>query len=289
MKISGFTFVRNAIQFDYPVVEAIRSILPLCDDMYVAVGKSDDDTLALIQSIDPEIHILETVWDDSLRKGGEVLAIETNKALKMIPPDTTWCFYLQADEVVHEKYYAPIREAMHAWKDHEEVDGLLFNYLHFYGTYDYIASSTQWYRREIRIIKNDPSIYSYKDAQGFRKGANQKLKVKPINAWIHHYGWVKHPRTQLLKTRNFDSLYDDNAGQPAEQVPVEEYDYGNIDQLERFKGSHPEVMFERLKRANWHLDHDPKRIKTPWKHRFKYFVEKHFGFIPWEYRNYRII
>jgi hypothetical protein len=30
---------------DYPIVEAIKSILPICDDFVVAVGNSDDDTL----------------------------------------------------------------------------------------------------------------------------------------------------------------------------------------------------------------------------------------------------
>ena len=45
MKVTGFSFVRNAIKFDYPVFEAITSILPLCDEFVVAVGKSEDDTL----------------------------------------------------------------------------------------------------------------------------------------------------------------------------------------------------------------------------------------------------
>ena len=113
MKISGFTFVRNAVKFDYPVVEAILSILPLCDEVIVAVGNSDDDTLGLIQSIDsPKIKIIETIWDDSLRKGGQVLAVETDKALAAVSPDADWCFYIQGDEVVHEQYLPIIKQAM---------------------------------------------------------------------------------------------------------------------------------------------------------------------------------
>jgi len=74
MKVAGFTFVRNALKYDYPVVQAISSILPLCDYVVVAVGKSEDATLDLVRSInDPKIHILETEWDDSLREGGRVL------------------------------------------------------------------------------------------------------------------------------------------------------------------------------------------------------------------------
>ena len=79
MKVTGFTFIRNAIKYDYPVVEAITSILPICDDFVVAVGNSDDGTLALIQSIHPtKIRIVETIWDDTKREGGKVLALETD-------------------------------------------------------------------------------------------------------------------------------------------------------------------------------------------------------------------
>ena len=103
MKVSGFTFIRNAIKYDYPVVEAIRSILPLCDECVVAVGQSEDGTRALIESIDPDkIRIIDTVWDDSLREGGAVLAQETDKAFRAISQDADWAFYIQGDEVVHE-------------------------------------------------------------------------------------------------------------------------------------------------------------------------------------------
>ena len=59
MKVIGFTFIRNAIKYDYPVEAAIRSILPLCDEMIVNVGNSEDATENLILEIDPaKIKIL---------------------------------------------------------------------------------------------------------------------------------------------------------------------------------------------------------------------------------------
>lgn len=36
MKVSGFTFVRNAVKYDYPIVESIQSILPLVDEEIAA-------------------------------------------------------------------------------------------------------------------------------------------------------------------------------------------------------------------------------------------------------------
>lgn len=169
MKVAGFTFIRNALLYDYPVVEAITSILPVCDYFVVAVGKSEDATLDLVRGIgDPKIHIIETVWDDSLREGGRVLAEETNKAFDAIPPEYDWCFYIQADECVHENDLPAIRAAMERYLDDPQTQGLLFHYRHFYGSYDYVGVSRRWYRRELRIIRNDKSIRSWKDAQGFR-------------------------------------------------------------------------------------------------------------------------
>jgi hypothetical protein len=132
VKVSGFTIIRNAIKYDYPVVESITSVLPMCDEFIVAVGNSEDDTRKLIESIaSDKIKIIDSVWNDELRVGGKVLADETNKAKKAISPDSDWAFYIQSDEVIHEKYHAEILSAMKKWKDNKEIEGLLFKYLHF--------------------------------------------------------------------------------------------------------------------------------------------------------------
>ncbi len=288
MKVSGFSFIRNAIKYDYPVVEAIRSVLPLCDDFYLAVGKSDDTTLELVSNIHPKVTILETTWDDSMKRG-RVLAAETNKALRAVPGDADWCFYIQADEVVHEKYLDTIRESMVQWKDHEEVDGLLFNYLHFFGSYDYIATAPNWYKKEIRVIRNNKSIYSYKDAQGFRKDNNHKLRVKPVDAFIYHYGWVKHPAKQLKKHQSFHRLYHEGEWADKRFYKADAFDYSIIDELGRFHGSHPAVMQKRISEKNWEFDRDLSFNRLTIKNRLKKLSEKYLGYLPGEYRNYKII
>jgi hypothetical protein len=290
MKVAGFTIIRNAIKFDYPVVEAITSILPICDEFVVAVGNSEDETLQLIKNINsPKIKIIETVWDDSLRQGGQVLAIETNKAFDSISKDVDWCFYIQSDECVHEKHLASIKEAMQKYKDDQQVEGLLFNYVHFYGTYNYVGNSRRWYRKEIRIIKNDKSIRSYKDAQGFRKTDNSKLNVKPISAEIYHYGWVKPPKAQQAKQESFHKMWHDDEWMKKNIAQVEEFDYSQIDSLEEFKGKHPQVFQARLKAADWKFNFDKSQIKLSAKDKFLLFIEKTTNWKVGEYKNYKII
>lgn len=290
MKVTGFTIIRNAIKFDYPVVEAITSILPICDEFVVAIGNSEDETLQLIKNIhSPKIRIIETIWDDHLRQGGQVLAIETNKAFDAIGADTDWCFYIQSDECVHEKYLPAIKEAMLRYKNDKRVDGLLFNYVHFYGAYNYVGNSRRWYRKEIRVIKNDKSIRSYKDAQGFRKTDNSKLNVKPIHAEIYHYGWVKPPKAQQAKQENFHKMWHDDEWMKKNIAQVEEFDYSQIDSLEEFKGSHPAVMQQRVSNAHWNFKFDPSQIKLSAKDKLKLFVEKMTGWKMGEYKNYKEI
>lgn len=290
MKVTGFTFIRNAITYDYPIEEAIRSILPLCDDFVVAVGKSDDNTLELIESIDPsKIRVIHTVWDDNLRTGGQVLADETNKAFRAIGNDTDWCFYIQGDEIVHEKYHDAIRQGMLQWKDDKRVDGLLFKYEHFYGSFDYVGNSTRWYPHEIRIVRNNKNIYSYRDAQGFRKGDNEKLNVKLLDAYVYHYGWVKDPRAMQRKQEIFHKLWHDDAWVEKNVAKVESFDYAaHIDSVRKFKGTHPAVMLSRIAASNWQFDYDISFNRTSFKERLKQFAAKRLG-INMSYRNYRLI
>lgn len=290
MKVSGFSFIKNALIYDYPIVEAIKSILPICDEFVVAVGKSDDETLKLIQSIDQnKIKIVETQWDESLRKGGRVLALETDKAFKNIAQDSDWAFYIQGDEVVHEKYLDTIYQNMLLAKDQKNIDGLLFKYLHFYGSYDYIGTSSNWYKHEIRVVKNNSSIYSYRDAQGFRKGNNEKLNVLPIDAYVYHYGWVKDPKAMQRKQENFHKYWHDDKWLEENVLKAEAFDYEkHINELKKFESNHPEIMQKRIENLNWKFDFDISFNKRTLKDKIKAFLNTRFG-IDFSYKNYKLV
>ncbi len=290
MKVTGFSFIKNALIYDYPIVEAITSILPLCDEFIVAVGKSDDRTYNLIDNIDKsKIKIVETEWNESMREGGRVLALETDKAFAQVSEDTDWAFYIQGDEVVHEDYLDNIRENMLRFKDDKRVDGLLFNYLHFYGSYDYVGTSLNWYRHEIRVIRNNKSIYSYRDAQGFRKQNNQKLKTKPIDAYIYHYGWVKEPKAMQRKQQNFHKYWHNDKWIEENVIEAEKFDYArNLSSLSKFSGTHPLVMQKRIESKNWKFEYDISFNRTTKKDKIKRFMKKYLG-VDFSYKNYKLI
>jgi hypothetical protein len=296
MKVSGFTFIRNGTKYDYPFVESIKSLLPLVDELIVGVGNSEDDTLQKVLSInDSKIKVYETVWDESLREGGKVLAVETDKAKAKVSDDSDWLIYLQTDELIHEKYYETIKNAMLTYKDDKRIDGLLFHYKHFFGSYNYVADGIKWYSKEIRIIRNDKNISSYKDAQGFRKNG-EKLNVKLIDAFIYHYGWVKSPINMFQKHTDMGKWWrNDNEQKNYEQESFSKnkgtaFNFNQIDFVALFTETHPSVMKQRVESADWKTEIDVSvKHFSSFKQRLFYWMLKNFGWRPGEYKNYKKI
>ncbi len=290
MKITGVTIIKNAVKNFYPVLESIGSVLPVVDEMIVSIGDSEDETEALIKSIDsPKIKIVYSTWDMDIRKGGSVLAVETNKALEHIDADTDWIFYIQADEVVHEKYHANIRRAAEFFLHNKKVEGLLFRYVHFYGTYDYIIESRRFYNYETRIIRNNKNIRSYKDAQGFRKG-EEKLDVALIDAYVYHYGWVKSPGEMKQKQKNVSRFWEENDDALAKVLASEgDFEFDDFEALEKFSGTHPAIMQKRIEQQNWILELDTSRKNFTLKDRILIAIEKITGKRLFSFSNHRIV
>jgi len=251
MKVSGLTIVRNIEIMDYPAVEAIRSVLPLCDEFVVVVGRSEDGTLERIRSIgDHRIRIVETEWDLSLREGGKVLSQQTNLGLQHCTGD--WVFYVQADEVLHERYLERVRQSMLKYLNDGRVEGLWFRYKHFYGTYwAYQDNYRRWYPRQVRVVRRRPDIVSW--GMDFRHFDGSRLRAKPAGAEIYHYGWVKHPAKMLEKKRHLDRLWHPDEVVDRRYRGLAVYTYPDRYFLVPFRDDHPAVMRERVLAQDWEL------------------------------------
>ena len=245
--------VRNGDKYYFPIKESIESILPIVDEFIVAIGKGDPDdkTLERIESIQsPKIKIYHREWDEKKFIDGLIFKDETDFALSKCSGD--WCFYLQADEIIHEDDLDPIYQACESGLEDDRLDGLLFNYLHFWGDYDHYLPLHGWYKNEIRLIKNHREIMSYKDAQSFRKKNNVKLNVKLIDAKVYHYGWVRPPRLLQLKKKEQDGMHigKEKAKQEYKKKQLE-FDYGPLGRIPVYIGKHPKVMRDWMEKLDW--------------------------------------
>jgi len=285
--ISGFTIVRNAVTLDYPIVPAIRSILELCDEVVVNVGKSDDDTRDVVAALgDPRIRILDSVWDFS--RGSGALSHETNRAMAACRGE--WGVYIQADEVLHETGAAALREKIRDWNGEARVEGLLVDYHHFYGDFDTIATDRHWYRREVRTIRLDRGIRSYRDAQGFRVGREERrLRARVTGARMFHYGWARPPQSMRHKLVASQEVFVEQADRIAARVADQQALYWTP-LLRRFTGSHPlavEAWIAARRAAAAGPGVGPRRLKLA--HLRLYlsdWFERLTGARLFEYRNY---
>jgi hypothetical protein len=267
MRISGFTIVRNAVRYGYPFEASLRSLLPLVDELVVAVGKSEDKTLERVRAIaSPKIKVLQTVWDLS-NLGGQVLSQQTNLALARCSGD--WAVYLQADEVLHEDDLGLIESAC-ARHLRSPVEGLRFRYLHFYGGYQTVQTHwRKWYRTAVRAVKTGQGVASVGDAYGFRVdrggGKSRRLLSVPCGARVFHYGWSRPPVVMADKQKNLDRLYHDEASaarMAAEAAKVEAF-YADRGHLAFFRGSHPAPMRPTVEAQDWRFD-DGIAAQAPW-------------------------
>ena len=314
MKISGFSMVKNATKLHYPIKQAIGSILPLVDEFVVAVGDNDpgDHTVEEIESLRSEkIRIIHTVWDLERYPRGMEHAHQTDIAKEACTGD--WLFYVQSDEVVHEKYLPVIKKRCEELLDDEEVEGLLFNYIHFWGDYDHYVDSHVFYKNEIRIIRNQKDIHSWESAQSFRripdfdylnyrrdKKGTFKLNVAKVDASIYHYGWGRPPHLMQRKRKAFDvNHFGVEKAENIHKDDTPDFDYGDLDKLPVFKDTHPAVMKEMIEKFDW-SDQLKNFNKTETRFRHKHdklkyrllsYFENNFlnGKQIFNFKNYRLL
>jgi len=317
MKISGFTFVKNAENLYIPVKPSIESVLPIVDEFIVLVGDNDenDGTEEILKSIDsPKLKIHHSEWDTENYKRTVIFAHQTDLAKDLCSGD--WLFYIQADEALHEKYYDRIISNLQKYNDNERVEGFLFQYRHFWGDYWHYHDSYAWYPRDIRIIRNDKDIHSWRDAQSFRKyfrfnysmddytgkKYNRKLNVIELDAEIFHYGGCRPPELMTVKRKERVSS-DYGADRKKSEFMLrgirQKYDYGPLDRLKVFRDTHPVAMKDWIEDFYWRdelqysgpISRSRRRFKhEKLKYRLLTPVSKIWPFRDWiGFKNYRKI
>jgi len=287
MKISGFTFIRNGTLLGYPYIESLHSLLPLCDEVIVVVGNGQDDTLARIATItDPKLRVIETTWNESMQDRGYVYAQQ--KMIAQFNCTGDWAFYLEGDEILHEKDIPALRATLQTCLDNPKIEALVFDYYHFYGSPDTIAISPGWYSRAPRVIRN--SIRSYSpDGLFFVVMDKNKRGRYPYAANagipIYHYGHVRSVANMQAKIQQVSQYWG--------HTPPAFEGYGNIDPqaLGKFKGTHPVIMQNWLAEQAEHqliLNSNYKPTRRECRHRWMMRLEHLLG---WELskKHYRIV
>jgi hypothetical protein len=284
--ISGFTFIRNGVELGFPFEASIRSLLPLVDEFVVAVGRGRDGSLERVRALnEPKIKIIETVWNERMVDRGFVYAQQ--KMIAQFACTGDWAFYLEGDELVQEAEIDAIRASVDRHHANPAVEALVFDYLHFYGSPDWIATSPAWYRRECRLIRN--TIRSYAPDGQFwvvmdRHKRGRTLQAALANAHIYHYGHVRKLQYMQKKVDQTTKYWEKIS---------HKVDYRQIDSqaIQRFTGTHPALIRDWLRtEAESQFSPDLQHVLTSRekKHRWSMKLERLFG---WDlsHKHYRLV
>ncbi len=290
-KISGFTFIKNGLTLGYPILESVLSIESICDEVVINVGfedielTRDDGTFQyLLDHLkNPKYKFVKSWWDPSI-KNGLILSQQTNIALSHCTGD--FCQYIQGDECIHEDDLQSILRGVTLMETNLKIDGLIFNYMHFYGNIDTYKYTRNLYRREVRLIRNHKGIKSWLDAQGFRNNDNSKIFARLIPARIFHYGWARAEQVMKEKVKVFDTFYHE------EDLGNKEFQYERNWGLTKFTKTHPKVMTNWIEKNRNPID--LMSLPLSWgKNLFGLVIsdtiEKWTGYRMGEYKNYRKI
>ncbi len=287
-KISGFTIVRNATILEYPFKESVLSVLPLCDEFIINCGDSEDDTVEIVKELEREypekIKVLYTQWTRENQSGGFQLKKQSDLALAQAKGD--WCLYIQADEVLHEADHSRILEAIEKASLRPEVDGIVFNYIHFYGNFSYQIRGRNWYRKEVRAFKNGRQIEAFRDAQGFRK-EGKRIKVIPSDARVFHYGYVRTSQSLRKKAEQMAQWWGEKVIDSPESFLLKRH-VG----LSKFNQTHPKWMERKIADNSKYCD--PMKGSRSWdkneiKNAITFLWESLVPYRIGEFKNYDLI
>jgi hypothetical protein len=285
MKISAFTFIKNGQILGYPFLESICSILDIVDEFVINIGKSEDDTLAIVESIDsPKIRIIKSNWNDNMRNSGYVYGQQ--KMIAQFNCIGDWAFYIEADEIYHENQLLKIKDSMISNFNNPEVEALAFDFYHFYGNANTLLNSPGWYRSEVRIIRNSIRSYAPDGLFWLVLDSNKKgryPKAKHTGASCYHYGWVRSQEQMNLKSSKVQKYWNN---QPTK------IDYSQMDDsiFEEFVGQHPKIIQKWLPKTSglYKIDPSYKLTIKQKKHRLMRKVENMFG-VDLSKKHYRLL
>ncbi len=279
MKISFFTFLRNGVKLGYPFIESIRSALPLADEFIIALGPSDQDendaTRTAIEGLrESKIKLLPVLWNENMVTAGFVYGQQ--KMLAQSQCNGDWAFYLEADEVLHENDLESIRYSMQRHLYNKNVEALVFDYVHFFGSPLYQAISPGWYRRAPRVIRNSVRAVACDGLFWNVVIDNQNMRwprAALANAKIYHYGHVR-PLDSMNRKQEAVERYWSKLPRLLSRYQIDP------EALAPFTGEHPEVMRSWLN-SKADYDFSPDLTYSPTardkRHRLGMHIEKAFG------------
>ena len=241
MTIGGFMCSRNLLRLDYSWEEAIRSMLPICDQISISDCDSSDGTMMALRwlaSKEPKIQICHFPWQNPVADPSWYPGW-LNHAREHL--ETDYAIYLDADEVFDEKDYPRIREAA------EKGEALMCYRYNFWRDPQHLIPVGHCCG--VDVIRCGPQrMFFPSDYPDLRakeiSDIAQKCEVK-----VYHYGFLRKREAFFRKSRATQQIWSGFYDERLEKAEKHDGPWSTMpgvtgweDRLDEFIGTHPEVI-----------------------------------------------
>lgn len=187
-----------------------------------------------------------------------------------------WVVYLEGDEIIDVKDIPYIKSMLNKYLEDSQVEAFVFNYYHFYGSPDYIASSPRWYKMAPRIIRNSIRTWAPDGLFWVVMNKNKQGRypfAKLLDCYIYHYGHVRPIIAMNEKNKRVEKYWG--------KAPRIFNNYNTIDPktIIKFTGAHPEIIknwINTVAQKNFNNNFAYKLSFRDIRHRILVFINKVF-------------
>lgn len=246
MTLGGNVCIRNGFALDYCWREAVKSLLPICDEVVICDIESTDGTREWIDAWaakEPKINVVSHPWTDPVRDNQWWPEI-VNYARQHLKTD--WFIQLDADEILFEEDYELVKDAaknqrvcycrrLNFWSDPQHL----------------IPEGVCCGSKVLRIAGTKmpiPSDYPYEPAnETCARAVESQIR-------IGHYGFLRHRAQFFTKAKVVHKIW---SGELDPRLASAENFKGKWstmpgvtgweDRLVAYSGTHPKIIHDWLK------------------------------------------
>jgi hypothetical protein len=202
MTLGGAIFIWNGISQDYCFLESIQCLIDLCHEVSIVYG-GNDGTVEAVEQL-ASVHqdsalilnnITQQEWD--AQQGREKLSYFMNEALACL--DTDWAFSLQADEIIHERSFYVIRQAIEL-----PVEAVVAKRYNLWR--DPLSMLNVEQERKpcsTEIIRLARTKYrAYSDGEHLAVPSIHVYDGREESIEVYHVGYIRDPVKMVVKSRN---------------------------------------------------------------------------------------
>ena len=250
-KVSSFMVVKNAIKYEYPFIESIKSIFDFSDEIIILDGYSNDGTYEKLKELAEHSKKIIVKKVKTIDNKGNKIRLDSllNEAMNLCKNE--WCFYLHPDEVILETRI-PYIKALLDLPIAEGLNGFSFKFFNFFENSEQILwypvttkNEIYFYQNAIRLFKKREKIEFFGNGWEINRYKGKFMLINPI--YIHHYHFM----------RSYTAISKEFLDQPGlcHFVPkrYEAFVFNEknkrifVNDIKPFNGPHPKFMKKKLK------------------------------------------